>query len=188
MLGGQYTAELTLLKGKFSRSDYEPTVTAQCPTGGCVIDTKYKSTGAELFVTYQNGGFNLVGTATYSKAKRAAAGSKVFRRADGIPDLSYTVSANYDINDMATVGLSTTGQTNAIDGAGIEYPGKAVFNGVVRVRPIENLELGVQVYNLFNTFDFRGAGGIADNSTNPRVLGGAPALGRTFTGSVRYSF
>ena len=188
LLGGQYTAELTLLKGKFSRSDYEPTVTAQCPTGGCVIDTKYKSTGAELFVTYQNGGFNLVGTATYSKAKRAAAGSKVFRRADGIPDLSYTVSANYDINDMATVGLSTTGQTNAIDGAGIEYPGKAVFNGVVRVRPIENLELGVQVYNLFNTFDFRGAGGIADNSTNPRVLGGAPALGRTFTGSVRYSF
>ena len=27
---------------------------------------------AELFVTYQNGGFNLVGTATYTKAKRAA--------------------------------------------------------------------------------------------------------------------
>ena len=188
LFGGQYTLELTLLMGKFSRSDYEPTVTAQCPSGGCVIDTKYKSSGAELFVTYQNGGFNLVGTATYSRAKRAAAGSSVYRRADGIPDLSYTVSANYDVNDLVTVGLSTTGQTNAIDGAGIEYPGKAVFNGVLRVRPVKNLELGVQAYNLFNTFDFRGAGGISDLSTNPVVLGGAPALGRTFTGSIRYSF
>lgn len=188
LLGGRYTVELTLLKGSFSRSDFEPTQTAQCPTGGCVIDTKYKSKGAELFVTYQNGGFSLVGTATYTDAERAAAGSDVFRRADGIPDLQYTVSANYDVNDIATVGLSTTGQTNAIDGAGIEYPGKAVFNGVVRVRPIENIEVGLQVYNIFNTFDFRGAGGIADLSANPVVLGGAPALGRTFTGSVRFSF
>lgn len=188
LAGGQYSAELTLLKGRFSRSDYEPTVTAQCPTGGCIIDTKYKSSGAELFVTYRNGGFNLVGTATYTDAKRAAAGGGAYKRADGIPDLSYTVSANYDVTEMATVGISTTGQTNAIDGAGIQYPGKAVFNGVVRVRPVENLELGLQVYNLFDTFDFRGAGGISDTSGTTAVLGGAPALGRTFTGSVRFSF
>jgi len=186
--GGRYSLELTLLKGNFKRSDYEPTVTAQCPTGGCIIDTKYKSSGAELFATYVNGGFNLVATATYTKAKRAPAASSVYTRADGIPDLSYTVSANYDVNDIATIGISTTGQTNAIDGAGIQYPGKAVFNGVLRVRPIENLELGMQVYNLFDTFDFRGAGGITDSSVNPVVLGGAPALGRTFTASVRYSF
>lgn len=188
LAGGRYTAELTLLKGSFSRSDYEPTVTAQCPKGGCIIDTKYKSSGAELFVTYQNGGFNLVGTATYTKAKRAAAASTVYNRADGIPDLSYTISANYDVNEIATIGLSTTGQTASIDGAGLEYPGKAVFNGVLRVRPVQNLELGVQVYNLFNTFDFRGNGGISDSTANPAVLGGAPALGRTFTASVRYSF
>lgn len=186
--GGRYSLELTLLKGNFKRSDYEPTITAQCPTGGCIIDTKYKSSGAELFATYASGGFNLVATATYTKAKRAPASSSVYSRADGIPDLSYTVSANYDIGDIVTVGLSTTGQTNAIDGAGIEYPGKAVFNGVLRVRPIENLELGMQVYNLFDTFDFRGAGGITDQSVSPVVLGGAPALGRTFTASVRYSF
>ncbi len=188
LLGGSYTLELTLLKGSFKRSDYEPTSTAQCPSGGCVIDTQYKSSGAELFATYRNSGFNLVATATYTKAKRAAAGSTAYTRADGIPDLSYTVSANYDVNDIATIGLSATGQTGAIDGAGIQYPGKAVFNGVLRVSPIDNLELGMQVYNLFDTFDFRGAGGISDNSVNPVVLGGAPALGRTFTASVRYSF
>lgn len=188
LLGGRYTIELTLLKGNFKRSDYEPTKTAQCPNGGCVIDTKYKSSGAEFYGTYRNGGFSLTANATYTKAKRAAAASTVYTRADGIPDLSYTVAANYDVNDMATLGLSATGQTSAIDGAGIEYPGKAVFNGVVRVRPIENLELGMQVYNLFNTFDFRGAGGITDLSTSPIVLGGAPALGRTYTASIRYSF
>jgi outer membrane receptor protein involved in Fe transport len=58
----------------------------------------------------------------------------------------------------------------------------------VRLRPIENLELGMQVYNLFNTFDFRGAGGISDTTGTTAVLGGAPALGRTFTASIRYSF
>ena len=63
-----------------------------------------------------------------------------------------------------TIGLSTTGQTASIDGAGLEYPGKAVFNGVLRVRPVQNLELGLQVYNLFDTFDFRGNGGIFDSS------------------------
>lgn len=188
LLGGRYTLELTLLSGNFKRSDYEPTKTAQCPNGGCIIDTKYRSHGAELFATYHNGGFNLMATATYTKAKRASAASSVYTRADGIPDLSYTVSADYDVNDYASVGLSTTGQTSAIDGAGITYPGKAVFNGVLRLRPIENLELGMQVYNLFNTFDFRGAGGISDNSVSPVVLGGAPALGRTFTASIRYSF
>jgi outer membrane receptor protein involved in Fe transport len=188
LLGGRYTLELTLLSGNFKRSDYEPTKTAQCPNGGCIIDTKYRSHGAELFATYHNGGFNLMATATYTKAKRASAASSVYTRADGIPDLSYTVSADYDVNDYASVGLSTTGQTNAIDGAGITYPGKAVFNGVVRLRPIENLELGMQVYNLFNTFDFRGAGGISDTTGTTAVLGGAPALGRTFTASIRYSF
>lgn len=197
LASGRYTIELTLLKGSFKRSDYEPTDTAQCDGGGCIIDNKYKSSGAELFATYQNGGFNLVATATYTKAKKigtvtqggsVVGGSTAYSRADGIPDLSYTVSANYDVNDYATVGLSTTGQSSAIDGAGLIYPGKAVFNGVLRVRPIKNLELGMQVYNLFDTFDFRGAGGVSDNSTNPVVLGGAPALGRTFTASVRYSF
>ena len=189
LLGGRFTVELTLLKGNFKQSTYELSAT-RCPggAGGCVIDAKYKSSGAEFFGTYRNGGFSLVGNATYSKAKKQAAGATSYTRADGIPDLIYTLSANYDLADIATVGMAVTGQTSAIDSAGFEYPGKAIFNPSVRVYPIQNLELGLQVYNLFDTFDLRGNGGIADASVNPTVIGGAPALGRTISASVRYNF
>jgi outer membrane receptor protein involved in Fe transport len=189
LLGGRFTLELTLLKGNFKQSTYELSAT-KCPggAGGCVIDAKYKSSGAEMFATYRNGGFSLVGNATYSKAKKLAAGATAYQRADGIPDLIYSVSANYDVASKAIVGLAVTGQTSAIDSNGYQYPGKAIFNPSLRVYPIENLELGMQVYNVFNTFDLRGNGGIADPTTTPVVISGAPALGRTVSASVRYNF
>jgi outer membrane receptor protein involved in Fe transport len=153
-----------------------------------VIDAKYKSTGAEFFATYRNGGFSLVGNATYSKAKKQAAGATSYARADGLPDLIYTLSANYDVGEIATLGLAVTGQTSTLDSAGFEYPGKAIFNPSLRVYPMKDLELGLQVYNVFDTFDLRGNGGIADASVTPTVIGGAPALGRTVSASVRYNF
>jgi outer membrane receptor protein involved in Fe transport len=184
---GRYTFELTLLKGDFKRSDYEPTVTAQCRTGGCIIDTSYKTKGAELYATYRNGGFLGTVNATYTKAKRAGAGSTVFSRADGIPDLSYTLTGSYDVGEYASVGLDATGVTSETDGTN-SYPGGTTFGAFVRVYPIENLEVGMQVYNLFNKFDLRGNGGISDLSSSPAVIGGAPVIGRTFTASIKYKF
>lgn len=192
LFGGQFTGELTLLKGDFKQSTFELSAT-RCPggAGGCILDARFKTTGAELYATYQNGGFSLVANATYSKSKKsgvdANGNNTPFARSPNLPDLSYTISANYDA-DMFSVGLATTGQTSATDDAGREYPGKAIFNGNVRVRPVEGLELGMQVYNLFNTFDLRGNGGVADASVTPTVISGAPALGRTFTASARFSF
>ncbi len=185
--GGRFTAELTLLKGDFKRSDFEPTKTAQCPTGNCIINTNYKTKGAEFFGTLNLGGFSLAANATYTKAKQASAGTSVFKRAEGISDLSYTLAASYDVAEIATIGMNASGQTSQI-GGGLEYPGSTIFGGYLRVRPIENLELGVQVYNLFDKFDLRGNGGISDLASSPAVIGGAPAIGRTFTGSVKYKF
>ncbi len=186
--GGRYTLELTLLKGDFKQSTYELSAT-KCPggAGGCVIDASYKSSGVEFYGTYRNGGFSLVANATYTKAKKAPAGSTTFIRADGIPDLTYTVNANYDLADTASFGLNATGQSSSFDGVRV-YPGGTVFGGNVRISPVENLELGIQAYNLFNKFDLRGNGGIADNSVTPSVISGAPAIGRTFTASVKYKF
>lgn len=185
--GGRFTAELTLLKGDFKRSDFEPTVTSQCPTGNCIINTNYKTKGAEFYGTLNLGGFSLAANATYTKAKQASAGTTVFRRAEGISDLSYTVAASYDVAEIATVGLNASGQTSQI-GGGLEYPGSTIFGGFIRVRPITNLEVGIQAYNLFNKFDLRGNGGISDIASTPAVIGGAPAIGRTFTGSVKFKF
>ena len=189
VFGGRYTAEVTLLKGDFKQSTYELSAT-RCPggAGGCVIDAKYKSQGAEFFGTYQKAGFSFVANATLSDAKRAGSGSSVFGRSPNLPDLTYTLSANYDVHEMVSVGLNTTGQTSAIDDAGRVYPGGATFGAMVRVRPVDKLELGLQVYNLFDKFDLRGNGGVSDSSVTPTVIGGAPVIGRTVTATVRYNF
>jgi len=184
---GRYTLELTLLSGNFKQSTFELSAT-KCPggAGGCVIDARYKSHGAEMFATYQTGPFSFVANATYSKATRAGAGSTVFTRSPNLADLTYTLSANYDFGDVATLGLNTTGQTSTLGDDGNVYPGSSTFGAVLRVRPITNLELGIQAYNLFNKYDLRGAGNVADAAAG--IIGSAAALGRTFTGSIRYSF
>ncbi len=189
--GGRYSFELTLLKGNFKQSTFELSAT-RCPgnaPGGCVIDSKYKSSGAELFTTYQNGGFSLVGNATYSKARQLGAGATAYRRASFLPNLTYTVSANYDVNDILGLGVVASGQSSIRDDPGNVYPGSLIWNGNITVRPIKSLELGLQAYNLFNKLDFRGNGNtVADASVNPVVVTGTPVVGRTFTASAKFSF
>jgi outer membrane receptor protein involved in Fe transport len=193
---GRYSVEFTLLKGDFKRSDFEPTTTGICPGGGCVIDNSFKTKGAEFFATLNLGDFNFVANATYTKAKQKftstrngtqVAGSANFGRALGIPDLSYSLSANYDFAEIASFGVTAVGQSGTFDGT-LEYPGKTIFNTNLKVRPIENLELGLNVYNLFNTYDARGNGVGVFQTGNPAGITGTPVIGQTFTGSVRFSF
>ena len=191
--GGRYTMELTLLKGSFKQSTFELSAT-RCPggAGGCVIDARYKSYGLEFYGTYRNGGFSLVGNATYTKATRSGTTSTgaptPFTRAPYLPDLIYTVLGSYDFGDMVTFGVSASGQSNIIDDAGRKYPGGAVVGMNLTIHPTENLEFGIQGYNVFNRYDLRGSGNIADGSVNPVVIGTAPALGRTWTASVKLGF
>lgn len=185
---GFYTAEITLLQGDFKQSTYELSATKCGGAGGCVIDAKYESQGAEILVTYSLDNFSLIGNATITDATKQAAGSSSWVRADGIPDMIYTLSSTYDFGDALTVGLNLTGQSTAIDGAGNEYPASRTWGGFARYRPAENLELGIQGYNLLDDFDLRGNGGLADGSTSPTVISGAPALGRTMMASVKVLF
>ena len=193
---GRYSVEFTLLKGDFKRSDFEPTVTGICPGGGCVIDNSFKTKGAEFFATLNFGDFNFIANATYTKAKQKftstrngtqVAGSANFGRALGIPDLSYSLTASYDVAEIATLGVTAVGQTGTFDGT-LEYPGKTVFNTNLKVRPLENLELGLNVYNLFNTYDARGNGVGVFQTGTPAGITGTPVIGQTFTGSLRFSF
>ncbi len=193
LAGGRYTIELTALKGNFKQSTFELSAT-RCPggSGGCVIDARYKSYGLEFYGTYTNGGFTFVSNATFTKATRSGVSSTgtptPFTRAPYMPDLVYTVQASYDVADKATLGVNVTGQSSIIDDAGRQYPGGAVVGVNLRVMPLPNVELGIQGYNVFNRYDLRGSGNIADASVNPVVIGTGPALGRTWTASIKYSF
>ena len=192
-LGGRYTIELTALKGSFKQSTFELSAT-RCPggAGGCVIDARYKSYGLEFYGTYRSGGFSLVSNATYTKATRSSVDSSgnptPFTRAPYMPNLIYTVQASYDVGEAVTFGVNATGQTNVIDDAGRSYPGGVILGVDFAVRPLANLELGVQGYNVFNRYDLRGSGNVVDLSVSPAVIGNAPALGQTWTASIKYSF
>lgn len=183
---GRYTVEATLLMGDFKQSNYEPTITPQCPTGGCIIDSKYKSSGLEFYGTYQVSGFSLVANATYTKAKRELAGASSWSRAPDLPDLTYTLSGSYDFVSPFSVGANVTGQTGAINGAGTGVPAGQTVGAFVKYRPLKNLELGLQAYNLFDAFDLRGGGGIQDAATGLIGVGSAP--GRSLRATIKLSY
>ncbi len=186
--GGRYTLDVTLFKGNFKQSTFELSAT-RCPggAGGCVIDARYRSYGMEFYGNISTGGFNLVANATWSKPERSGSGATTFSRAPYMPTLSYTVQASYDFGEMVSVGANMTGQSAILDDAGRSYPGGAVIGVDLRVRPVANLELGIQGYNVFNRYDLRGSGGLAV-AGSPAVIGTGPALGRTWTASIKYSF
>ena len=189
--GGRYSVEFSLLKGNFKQSTFELSAT-RCggAAGGCIIDSKYRSSGAEFFGTLGFGDFSLVANATYTKAEQLGAGAAAYRRASYLPDLTYTLSANYDFADIVTLGVAATGQTSVRDDPGNEYPASTIFNANIAVRPVERLELGLSVYNLFNKLDFRGNGNnVADvPATGPIVITGTPVVGQTFSGTLKYKF
>jgi outer membrane receptor protein involved in Fe transport len=186
---GRYSIEFSLLKANFKQSTFELSAT-RCggAAGGCIIDSKYRSSGAEFFGTLAFGPFSLVANATYSDSQQLD--GTTYRRASYLPSLTYTVSTNYDIGDMVTLGLAATGQTSVRDDPGNVYPGGIIVNGTIAVRPVEHLEVGLQAYNLFNKLDFRGNGStVADvTGANSVVLTGTPVVGQTFLGTLKYSF
>ncbi|MEQ1640021.1 MAG: TonB-dependent receptor plug domain-containing protein [Novosphingobium sp.] len=191
--GARYTVELTALKGSFKQSTFELSAT-RCPggAGGCVIDARYKSYGLEFYGTLSAGDFTLVSNATWTRASKSGVSSTgtptPFARAPYMPDLVYTIQASYDLAEKATLGVNVTGQSSIIDDAGRSYPGGAIIGLNLRVMPMPNIELGINGYNVFNRYDLRGSGGIADASVSPIVIGTGPALGRTWTASIKYSF
>ncbi|UVO53495.1 TonB-dependent receptor plug domain-containing protein [Sphingomonas sp. SUN039] len=186
---GRYSVEFSLLKADFKQSTFELSAT-RCggAAGGCIIDSKYRSTGAEFFGTLSFGAFSLVANATYSDSQQLD--GTTYRRASYLPSLTYTVSTNYDIGDMVTLGLAATGQSSVRDDPGNVYPGGIIVNSTISVRPVEHLEVGLQAYNLFNKLDFRGNGSnVADvTGANSVVLTGTPVVGQTFLGTLKYSF
>jgi len=186
---GSYSVELTLLKGEFTQSTFELSAT-NCPggAGGCIIDAEYESQGFELLATYFWEGMWITGNATYSDAERKLFGEDSFSRAPTIPDLTYTIMAGYDFGDSLSFGLNFTGQTDTLGNDGIEYEGNQTWGANIKYRPTENLEVGLQVYNLFDEYDIRGAGVVNDSSVIPAVVFNAPAIGRTTRVTLRVIF
>jgi outer membrane receptor protein involved in Fe transport len=187
--GGRYTVELTGFYSKYSISSQEISQTncfailgINTPT--CIISGSYKDAGVELFATYKNGGFNLVLSATYDNSKVSVAQGKPFNKSPNIPDLTFSGLIGYDIADKAELGLTVNGQTSTPGGDGRSYPASAVFGAFIKVNPVENLQFGLEAYNVFNSFALQGAAGVID----PTHLNAGGAQGRAIKATARFSF
>ena len=191
---GNYSLELTLLMADFSQNTFEisPVVCEALglgTSGTCIISAEFESRGVEFFGTFNTGDFTLIGNMTYTDAERQLAGETEFERAPNLPDVTYTLSGNYNFTQWMSGGLTLTGQTSFIGNTGAEFGSSANLSGVLKFFPLDGLELGLDVYNIFDTYDIRTEGAVVGDFDASRVIVSGPSvLGRTVRASARYSF
>jgi len=196
LLGGRYTTELTVFYSTYSISSQEISATNCFNILGigdghtpitCIIAGQYKDKGVELFATYKNNGWNVLLSTTYDKSTVAASQKSPYKRSPNIPDLTYTGEVGYDILSKAEVGMSFNGQSSIPGGDGNIYPSSMILGAFLKYRPLDNLQLGLAVYNLTDTYAAPGAAGFIGGSNNTLVNAGV-AQGRAIKGSVKFSF
>lgn len=189
---GNYSVEITGFRSSLTENNYDFTrINNPPPNNDPNISNSYRSWGIEFTGRLNLDNFHLSIDATWvnPKIKDSATAALVGNRPGGIPKLTYLISPSYDMGLFA-VGLSASGQSNApIDDFNtFTLRGTTFFNGFVKVRPVENLELGLNANNLFDTLGYRAGGTLLPVSANTGIFQNSAVYGRTITASVRYSF
>jgi outer membrane receptor protein involved in Fe transport len=189
---GHYTVELTAFYSKYTISSQEISPQA-CfniykivePT--CTVAGSYLDKGLELFSTYKVNGFNVLLSATYDDSKVKADPSKPYVRSFNIPNWTYTGLFSYDVLSQGEVGISLDGQSSVEATDNNNYPGKPIIGFFAKYRPVSNLQLGLAVYNVFNTFAIPGAAGFVGAPSGGLINAGA-AQGVAVKASAKLSF
>lgn len=156
------------------------------------LDRTYKATGVEIEGAYSRGIFDLRASATYTDAKISKdaitpqnEGHTPRRQAKLI--YQFTPAVDFDI---ARLGLDVIGTTKAYaqDNNSLVFPAYAQVNAFVNVKPIDNVEMSLNVNNLFNVTGITEAeeGSIVGGTNN--YVRARSINGRTISASVRYSF
>ena len=192
VLGGHYTVELTTFYSTYTISSQEISATncfnilgIQEPT--CIIAGKYQDAGVELFSTYRVNGFNLLFSGTYDDSKVSAHQGASYLRSPNIPNFTYTGLFSYDIMSRSEIGISLDGQSRILGGDGNSYPGSLIVGAFFKVEPVKNLRLGLNVYNLFNSYADPNAAGFI-GGTNNTLVNANVAQGVAVKVSARLSF
>jgi len=162
-------------------------------SGGTVvlqIDRDYSAKGIELEGLFEHGPLSLRLGATYTKAKIDA--DKADKTLVGNtprhqPDLIFQATPQFEVKRF-TIGTNLIGTTSSFaqDGNLLKQPGYTIVSPFVQFRPVNGLQLGLNVYNVFDKLAF-----VSVNSAAVPTSGVATAqtlTGRTITGSVRFSF
>lgn len=156
--------------------------------GAITTDRNYRAYGVEVEAGVQRGPFSVTGGATYTKAKilndrlNAAVANMVPRRQ---PDFIYEITPQYESRRL-TIGAYLVGVTGsyAQDVNILKMPGYTLVNPFVQFRPVNRLQL---MLNVNNVFDSVGIIEISQTSVPKNGVGwGRAANGRTISASLRF--
>jgi outer membrane receptor protein involved in Fe transport len=187
---GHYTVELTTFYSTYTISSQEISQTNCLAILGinettCVISGRYQDAGVELFSTYRINGFNMLFSGTYDDSKVSASQGAHYERSPLIPNFTYTGLFSYDLFSRGEVGISLDGQSRAID-SGYSFPGSLIVGAFAKVEPIKNFQVGLNVYNLFNSYADPGAATFVAGSTS--LVNAGVAQGIAVKVSARITF
>jgi len=168
--------------------------------GGAIKNQAYETYGVEFESVVNWGNLSLHFNAVYTDAEIVE--DPVNGNEGNIPlatpDWMYLVAPTYHF-ERGVVGLILRGQTETYsnDNDNLLVEGQYFVNAFARYELMDGLELGLNVNNLFNEW---GQSGRLDQSdpasvaTNGALIGASglvtnrPELGRTISGSIRYTF
>ncbi|MEH3158668.1 MAG: TonB-dependent receptor [Sphingomonas taxi] len=193
VLGGSYSVEITGFHSTLTENNYDFTrINNPAPNNDPNISNGYRSYGIEFTGRLNAGNFHLAADATYSNSKITNSGTAalVGKRPGGLPEFLYVISPSYDAGVVA-FGVSVNGQTSTPSDDFNLYTikGSTFVNGFLTIRPVERIELGLNVNNLFDKLGFRGGGSLNPIlSSSSAVFNNTALYGRTVTGSIRYRF
>lgn len=157
---------------------------------GLEILREYRAYGAEVEASYRTGPFSVTGGLTYTSAE-IRSDSRVPTISGNTPrhqpDFIFQLTPQYD-SKLATVGFNLVGTTSSFaqDTNGLKMPGFTVVNAFLQYRPIDRVQLMLNVNNLFDTIGFYD---IAQNAVPANGIGWGRAInGRTVSTSLRFDF
>ncbi|TAL38161.1 MAG: TonB-dependent receptor [Phenylobacterium sp.] len=194
-LGLKYRiADLTFNVTAFSARTGERNVQVNSNAAGDIqvenIVRGYKAKGVELEAAVRRGPFSVTAGATYTDAKISKdvlhpefIGNKPRHQAD----LIYSVTPQVELK-YATVGVNVIGTTSsyAQDTNQLKLPSYTLVNAFVQVRPTEQVQLMLNVNNLFNELALSDVEQAAIPASG--VVLGRAYNGRTASATLRYTF
>ncbi|WP_342657566.1 TonB-dependent receptor [Sphingomonas sp. NY01] len=195
VMSGSYSVEVTGFRSTLTENNFDFTrLTNLPPNNNPNISNSYRSMGIEFTGRFNLGNFRLAADATYIESKITDSATPALRgnRPGGQPRLIYLISPSYDAGFFAG-GVSVSGQTSVPldDFNTLSVKGSTFLNGYLKVRPTDQIEVGLNANNLLNTLGFRGGGSVVPlvpASATSTLFQATAVYGRTVTASIRYNF
>ncbi|UZK69215.1 TonB-dependent receptor [Sphingomonas sp. S1-29] len=184
------TVNVTAFQAKTSERNSQVVSNADGSSQSVNIVRSYSAKGVEFEGGVQYGVFNLTAGGTYTDAEitaDATSAAIIGNTPRRQPSLIFQATPQIDLKHV-TFGANVIGTTSSFaqDVNQLKMPGYTLVNAFVQVRPIERVQLMLNVNNLFDTL------ALADvtQGTIPAsgIALGRAYTGRTISGTLRYAF